>query len=112
MNALVPIFAATITAQLIGGGDALEPSLVNEVERALGLAPAETNAVATVVGDVFATNGLSATATAVRLVSLQRGDGRWFVGGTNQTAEAVRILEAVSGLTSQVSRPSDGKGKP
>lgn len=112
MNALLPIFAMTISAQLIGGGDALEPSVLNEVERALDLAPAETNAAATAVGDVFATNGLSATATAIRLVSLQRGDGRWFVGGTNVTAEAVRILESVSGLASQVSRPSDGKGKP
>ena len=112
MNALLPILAVTISAQVIGGGEALEPSLINEVERALGLAPAETNAAVTAVGDVFATNGLSATATAVRLVSLQRGDGCWFVGGTNVTAEAIRILEAVSGLTSQVSRPSDGKGKP
>ena len=112
MNALLPIFVMTISAQLIGGGDALEPSVLNEVERALDRAPAETNAAATVVGDVFATNGLSATATAIRLVSLQRGDGRWFVGGTNVTAEAVRILESASGLKSQVSRPSDGKGKP
>ena len=112
MTPLLPILAATISAQVIGGGDALEPSVLNEVERALMRAPAETNAVGAVAGDVFATNGLSATETAIRLVSLQRGDGRWFVGGTNVTAEAIRILESVSGLTSQVSRPSDGKGKP
>lgn len=112
MKALVSVLATTIVAHIINGPEALEPSVLNEVERALAVAPAETNVVPKAVGDVFATNGLPAAEVAIRLVSLQRADGRWLVNGTNFTTEAVRILESVSGLTSQVSRPSDGKGKP
>lgn len=111
MKALAPVLATTIVAHVINGPETLEPSVLNEVEHALAAAPAETNAVSA-AGDVFATNGLPAAEVAIRLVSLQRGDGRWLVNGTNFTAEAVRILESVSGLTSHVSRPSDGKGNP
>ena len=99
MSPLVPALAVTITANVIGGGDALEPSVLNEVEHALALAPVETNAV-TAAGDVFATNGLSATAVAIRLVSQQRSDGRWYVNGTNFTAEAVGILRRLGGTVS------------
>ena len=106
------ILAVTITANVINGPDTLEPSVLNEVEHALAVAPADTNAPVRAAGDVFATNGLSITAIAVRLVSLQKSDGRWRVSGTNFTHEAVRILESVSGLTSHVSRPEDGKGNP
>lgn len=104
------MLAVTITANVINGPDTLEPSVLNEVEHALAVAPADTNAAVRAAGDVFATNGLSVTAIAVRLVSLQKSDGRWRVGGTNFTHEAVRILESVSGLTSHVPRPEDGKG--
>ena len=106
------MLAVTITANVINGPDTLEPSVLNEVEHALAVAPADTNAAVRAAGDVFATNGLSVTAIAVRLVSLQKSDGRWRVGGTNFTHEAVRILESVSGLTSHVPRPEDGKGNP
>lgn len=92
------MLAVTITANVINGPDTLEPSVLNEVEHALAVAPADTNAAVRAAGDVFATNGLSVTAIAVRLVSLQKSDGRWRVGGTNVTAEAVAILESVSGL--------------
>ena len=92
------ILAVTITANVISGPDALEPSVLNEVEHALAVAPADTNAAVRAAGDVFATNGLSVTAIAVRLVSLQKSDGRWRVNGTNVTAEAVAILESVSGM--------------
>ena len=112
MKVLASVLATTIVAHVINGPETLEPSVLNEVEHALAAAPAETNAVSETTGDVFATNGLPASAVAIRLVSLQRGDGRWLVNGTNFTAEAVRILESVSGLTSHVSRPSDGKGNP
>lgn len=104
------MLAVTITANVINGPDTLEPSVLNEVEHALAVAPADTDAAVRAAGDVFATNGLSVTAIAVRLVSLQKSDGRWRVGGTNFTHEAVRILESVSGLTSHVPRPEDGKG--
>ena len=100
MTPLLPILAATSSAQVIGGGDALEPSVLNEVERALAVAPVETNAVPCAAGDVFATNGLSATDVAIRLVSLQRADGRWYVSGTNFTAEAVGILKRLGGAVS------------
>ena len=92
------MLAVTITANVINGPETLEPSVLNEVEHALAVAPADTNAAVRAAGDVFATNGLSVTAIAVRLVSLQKSDGRWRVGGTNVTAEAVAILESVSGL--------------
>ena len=99
MTRLAPLLAVTITANVINGPDALEPSVLNEVEHALSRAPADTNAVRRAGGDVFATNGLSAAAVAIRLVSLQKADGRWVVGGTNFTHEAVAILEGVSGLS-------------
>ena len=104
MNLTFPFLAVTITANVIGGADALEPSVLNEVERALAVAPAETNAVPCAAGDVFATNGLSATDVAIRLVSLQRADGRWYVSGTNFTAEAVGILKRLGGAVSLQSR--------
>lgn len=100
MNPLICLLAVTLSAHVINGPEAaLEPSLLNEVEHALSRAPsASTNEVPQVVGDVFATNGLSATAVAIRLVSTQGGDGRWTVNGTNFTHEAVSILRFVSGL--------------
>ena len=73
----------------------LEPSVMNEVEHALGRVPecCTTNAPAA-FGDIFSTNGLSATAIAVSLVSRQDKDGKWIVNGTNATAEAVSILSS------------------
>ena len=48
-----------------------------------------TNAVP---GDIFGTNGLSATEIAIKLVSSQRADGRWLSGTNDVTAAAIRIL--------------------
>ena len=42
--------------------------------------------------DVFGTNGLSATAIAIKLVSSQRADGRWLSGTNDVTDVAVKIL--------------------
>ena len=39
------------------------------------------------------TNSLTATQKAIRLVSSQRSDGRWFVGTNDVTAVAVEILK-------------------
>ena len=99
MSLLARALAVTITAQVINGPDAvLEPSVLNEVEHALAMVPQdETNAAVRATGDVFSTNGLSATAIAVKLVSAQRSDGRWLVNGTNCTQVAVAILAELAG---------------
>ena len=43
-------------------------------------------------GDIFGTNGLSATEIAIKLVSSQRADGRWLSGTNDVTAAAIQIL--------------------
>lgn len=111
------IVAATLVVQPLANEDVLEPSVRNEVDHALALAPADppppawptvvmTNDVpfcffwtrsqvtVTPVTDVFGTNGLSKTDIAIRLVSLQRG-GRWLVGTNDVTAAAVEILRGL-----------------
>ncbi len=46
--------------------------------------------------DVFGTNGLSATAIALKLISAQGPDGRWRVGTNDVTVTALRILRTLS----------------
>ncbi len=81
--------------------DPLEPSVQNEVDHALDRAEAwlasraaETNAPPR--GDLFRTNGLSRARIALRLVSLQRGEG-WWLTPTNAapTRLAVEILKGL-----------------
>ena len=98
MKALLIALLAALVVQVPADPDGpLEPSVLNEVEHALSRAPAcATNAPAA-FGDIFATNGLSATAVAVSLVSRQGSSGEWIVNGTNATAEAVAILMALVG---------------
>ena len=103
------ILAAIVQIQPIVSEDVLEPSVRNEVDHALSLAAAAstpgpiaqptTNAFAFVVaptnavpGDIFGTNGLSATEIAIKLVSSQRADGRWLSGTNDVTATAIQIL--------------------
>ncbi len=96
MKVLLLALLAALVVQIPADPDGpLEPSVMNEVEHALGRAPecCRTNAPAA-FGDIFATNGLSATAIAVSLVSRQGKDGTWIVNGTNATAEAVSILSS------------------
>jgi len=83
-------FAAVITAQPLVNEDVPEPSVCNEIAHALDLAPA--NAPPTALLPV-ATNGLTRSQLAIRLVSAQRSDGRWIVGTNDVTAAAVRILK-------------------
>lgn len=45
--------------------------------------------------DWFGTNGLSATAIALKLVSAQGADGRWYVGTNDVTVTALRILRTL-----------------
>ena len=86
----VLVIAAVITAQPLVNEDVLEPSVRNEVRHALSLAP--TNAPAATVLPV-PTNGLKRTQLAIRLVSAQKADGRWFVGTNDVTSAATELLK-------------------
>ena len=95
MKILLPVlFGVVITAQPLVNEEILEPSVANEVWHALARSPTNTPpATAEAESRAFAwTNGLSRSAIAVRLVSEQRGDGRWFTGTNDVTAAAVHIL--------------------
>ena len=86
------VIAAVITAQPLVNEDVLEPSVRNEVRHALSLAP--TNAPPATILPVW-TNGQNRTQVAIRLVSAQRADGRWFVGTNDVTSAAVGLLKEV-----------------
>ena len=86
----VLVIAAVITAQPLVNEDVLEPSVRNEVRHALSLAP--TNAPTATVLPV-PTNGLNRTQLAIRLVSAQKADGRWFVGTNDVTSAATELLK-------------------
>ena len=105
---------AAIELGTIVSDDVLEPSIRNEVDHALSRAakgassegdvrareagcPAvrlETRSFAVAVPPAW-TNGLSATAIAIKLVSAQRADGRWLAGTNDVTRSAVEILRAL-----------------
>ena len=95
--------AAAISAQPISDGSILEPSVENEVAHALSRIPPGAAGVsqgaaaraAAATNDVFSTNGLNATAIAVKLVSSQNSEGRWIVGTNDFTAVASDILESL-----------------
>ena len=84
------VIAAVITAQPLVNEDVLEPSVRNEVRHALSLAPARSSA-ATVLP--VPTNGLNRTQLAIRLVSAQKADGRWFAGTNDVTSAAIELLK-------------------
>lgn len=111
------VLALTIPLQPLVSENVLEPSVRNEVDHALSRAPraervnvvVTTNSTASVVtatnksgkilyhptGDVFGTNGLSATDIAIKLVSSQKSDGSWKCGTNDVTSLAVEILESL-----------------
>jgi len=99
--ALFSILALTLTVHPLANEDVLEPSVANEVDHALARAPTNAPPVARLpvfpVSHPLYTNALSRTAIAVRLVSAQRTDGRWYAvwdGRTNDvTSVAVERLE-------------------
>jgi sugar phosphate isomerase/epimerase len=95
------VLAAAIVAYPSVNPDVLEPSVRNEVDHALSRAP--TNEVAVSGASIafsalWATNGLSATDRAVRIVSSQRCDGRWFFHGGDVTPAALRQLRRAAGI--------------
>lgn len=112
MLARLSILAAALVAQPLVNEDVLEPSVENEVVHALARTPkvdATLQEAATPKGDAtllsraeklylhtFATNGLSATDRAIRLVSSQQADGRWRVGTNDVTRAAVLLLHRLT----------------
>ena len=100
MLARLSILAAALVAQPLVNEDVLEPSVENEVVHALARAP---KGDATLLSRAerlylhsFATNGLSATDRAIRLVSSQQADGRWRVGTNDVTRAAVLLLHRLT----------------
>ena len=90
MKPIALVFAAVLTAQPLINEDVLEPSVRNEVQHALSIAP--TNAPMAMVLPI-PTNGLNRTQIAIGLVSAQKGDGRWFVGTNDVTSVAIELLK-------------------
>ncbi len=98
------LLVLSIPAQPLVDADVLEPSVRNEADHALNVAP--TNVVPfcklsadvrlfCTTNDCFGTNGLSKTDKAIRLVSSQRSDGRWFFGTNDVTSAAIEILKSL-----------------
>ena len=96
------VLGASIVAQPTVSPDVLEPSVMNEVDHALSRAPAvsATNALAVAETEflrLYATNALTATDAAIRLVSTQRPDGRWMAGTNDVTRAALMLLDRLAG---------------
>ena len=97
------VFAATFGIQPLPQPDGpLEPSVQNEVDRAVSLGERWLAAHAPMActnvpsADLFATNGLTREGVAIKLVSSQRAGGWWLVQ-TNAapTRLAIEILKGL-----------------
>jgi len=88
----ISLVVAVLTAQPLVNEEVLEPSVRNEVEHALSRTPTNVPAATALP---FPTNALTRTQIAVRLVSLQRADGRWLVGTNDVTAAAAGLLRSL-----------------
>ena len=97
------LFAATLGVQPLPQPEGpLEPSVQNEVDRAIVLgerwlaAHAPKVGACAPVGDLFATNGLTRDRVAIKLISAQRAGGWWLVE-TNAapTRLAIQILKGL-----------------
>ena len=91
--------AASLAAPPAVSPDVLEPSLQNEVDHALARAAASDRPWTPAEIEFLRrceTNGLSATALALRLVSSQRADGRWLDGTNDVTAAACEVLSRLA----------------
>lgn len=94
------IFALVITAQPLVDDEVLEPSVQNEVDHALNVAP--TNVVVVTqasidFNELYKTNAMSATERAISLVSSQKRDGRWLYDGKDVTPVAIHHLKVSAG---------------
>ena len=102
MKTALAILGLTISASPLVSEDVLEPSVENEVEHALAVAPSNevARAAAAVAAPAYApplaelgaTGAVTRTALAVKLVSEQRADGRWLSGTNDVTAAAAGAL--------------------
>jgi len=102
MKTALAILGLTISASPLVSEEVLEPSVENEVEHALAVAPSNevARAAAAVAAPAYApplaelgaTGAVTRTALAVKLVSEQRADGRWFAGTNDVTAAAAGAL--------------------
>ena len=108
------ILSALLVAQPLANEDVLEPSVENEVAHALaraGLVQTPARELTRTERDLlqsYATNGLSVTAKAIRLVSSQQADGRWRSGTNDVTRAAVAILRGLVGVDESEAKPSTG----
>ena len=80
--------------------DFLEPSVRNEVDHAISVAErgcpgTNTLSAAYAFCEAFPTGGLSRTGIALKLVSSQRSDGRWFAGTNDVTAAVLEVLKSL-----------------
>lgn len=102
------ILALVIPLQPLVDEEVLEPSVQNEVDHALNVAPTnkfEKTEASIDFAKLYQTNGMSATETAIALISAQKSDGRWFLGTNEVTGAALEILRRLSGY--QEERESD-----
>ncbi len=94
------VLAVVITAQPLVDEDVLEPSVQNEVDHALDVAPTNDVAVTRASIDfhmLYTTNGMNATSRAISLVSSQTRGGRWVFRGEDVTPVAVHHLRSAAG---------------
>ena len=104
------LIALTISLQPLVDENVLEPSVQNEVDHALSLAPTnkfEKTSASIDFAKLYQTNGLSATETAIALVSAQKSDGRWYFGTNEVTGAALMILRRLSGYPLEDSDDSE-----
>jgi len=91
MSMIGILLAAAVSLQPMVSGDVLEPSVLNEVEHALEIAPKAVK---------FSSHGFSAkgdaSARAIALVSAQKRDGRWYDGTNDVTFAAVTELKKLA----------------
>ena len=102
MKTALAMLALSIPASPLVNEDVLEPSVENEVEHALAVAPSNSVALAEAalaapeysppLAALGVTGSVSRTALAVKLVSEQRADGRWLSGTNDVTAAAAGAL--------------------
>lgn len=102
MKTALAILGLTISASPLVNEDVLEPSVENEVEHALAVAPSNEVALAEAalaapeysppLAALGVTGSVTRTALAVKLVSEQRADGRWLAGTNDVTAAAAGAL--------------------
>lgn len=101
----VLFFAVTLTAPTtLVDADVLEPSVQNEVDHALDMAPTNVLSLAQyplefrsfcTTNDFFGTNGLSRTEIAIKLISAQKAGGSWTYGTNDVTSVVVEILKGL-----------------